>query len=66
VASPPNVPEGRAEALREAFLATMKDPRAGIEIDRPVDGPTVEAVLKTMYASSPTAIEKVLSIRHTK
>ena len=44
LATPPNVPEGRAEALREAFMATMKDPRAGIEIDRPVDGPTVEAV----------------------
>jgi tripartite-type tricarboxylate transporter receptor subunit TctC len=73
VAAPPNVPKDRAEALKAAFMATMEDPafldeakRAGIEIDRPVDGPTVEAVLKAIYASSPTAIEKVLAIRNAK
>jgi len=72
VAAPPNVPTDRAEALKAAFMATMKDPafiddkRAGIEIDRPVDGPAVEAVLNAIYASSPVAIEKVLAVRHAK
>jgi tripartite-type tricarboxylate transporter receptor subunit TctC len=73
VAAPPDVPRDRAQALRTAFMATMKDPafldeakRAGMEIDGPVDGPAVEAVLKAIYASPPAAVEKVLAIRNTK
>jgi tripartite-type tricarboxylate transporter receptor subunit TctC len=73
VAGPPDLPKDRAEALRAAFMATMKDPafldeaeRAGMDIDGPVDGPAVQAVLKAIYASPPEAVEKVIAIRDTK
>jgi tripartite-type tricarboxylate transporter receptor subunit TctC len=73
VAAPPGIPKDRAEALRAAFMATMKDPafldeaqRSSMDIDGPIDGPAVETVLKAIYASPPTAIEKVLAIRNAK
>jgi tripartite-type tricarboxylate transporter receptor subunit TctC len=73
VAGPPDIPKERADALRAAFMATMKDPafleeakRSSMDIDGPIDGPAVETVLKAIYASPPAAIEKVLAIRKTK
>lgn len=73
VAGPPDVPKERLEALKAAFMATMKDPafledakKSGMEIDGPVDGPAVASVLKAIYASPKSAVEKVLAIRDAK
>ncbi len=73
VAGPPDVPRERVDALKAAFMATMKDPvflddakRSGMEIDGPIDGPAVESVLKAIYASPKAAIDKVLAIRDVK
>jgi tripartite-type tricarboxylate transporter receptor subunit TctC len=70
VAAPPGIPKDRAEALKTAFMDTMKDPafldeakRSGVDIDGPVDGAAVERVLKAIYASPPAAVKKVLAIR---
>lgn len=73
VAGPPDVPKERVDALKAAFMATMKDPaflddakRSGMEIDGPIDGPAVAAVLKAIYASPKAAVDKVLAIRDVK
>ncbi|MBI4495071.1 MAG: hypothetical protein HY690_20035 [Chloroflexi bacterium] len=58
-ALPPGVPAERVQTLREAFLATLKDPeflpdaqKAGFEIN-PVTGPEVEQAVKRLFALSP-------------
>jgi tripartite-type tricarboxylate transporter receptor subunit TctC len=56
-AAPPEIPAERAQALRAAFDATMKDAeflaeakRLELEV-RPLGGPDVEALLREVYAS---------------
>jgi tripartite-type tricarboxylate transporter receptor subunit TctC len=55
--APPNLPADRAEALRGAFDATMKDPdflaeaeKSNIEINNPVSGQQAEVLMARMYA----------------
>jgi tripartite-type tricarboxylate transporter receptor subunit TctC len=69
IGGPPDVPADRANALRAAFDATMKDKafladaeRTGIEVD-PIDGAAVEAILDRLYKSSPSAIAAVKKVR---
>jgi tripartite-type tricarboxylate transporter receptor subunit TctC len=69
VGGPPDVPAARAEALRAAFAATMKDPaflddakKTGVDVD-PLDAPAVEAILGKLYATPPAIVARVKRIR---
>jgi tripartite-type tricarboxylate transporter receptor subunit TctC len=62
-AAPPGIPADRANALREAFDATMKDPdflaemkKLDLEVD-PVGGREIEELIRTVYASSPEVVK---------
>ena len=61
-AAPPGIPAERAQALRAAFEATMRDPAflaeaksLDLEVE-PVTGSEVEALIRDVYASSPDAV----------
>ena len=61
---PPNVPKDRADALRSAFMQTMKDPefkndvgRMGLEIDAS-SGEELEALLRKAYQSDPEIVRR--------
>jgi tripartite-type tricarboxylate transporter receptor subunit TctC len=63
--APPGVPQDRADALRKAFLETLKDPefvaetqRADLEIN-PVSGEDVEKLVKELYATPKSLTSKV-------
>lgn len=61
----PDVPKDRAEGLRTAFMATMKDPEVRAEANKmrldldPVSGEDVQEVVRKVYASPPAVIAKV-------
>jgi tripartite-type tricarboxylate transporter receptor subunit TctC len=62
--APPNVPKERAEALRKAFMDTMKDPafladaeKAKMEIT-PVPGDQVEKLVTDIYATPKSTAQK--------
>ena len=64
---PPDIPADRLAALRESFLATMKDPeflaeaaKLGIEVD-PVTGERFETLIKRVASSPPDIIEKAVN-----
>jgi tripartite-type tricarboxylate transporter receptor subunit TctC len=64
---PPNIPTDRLEALRESFMATMKDAdfladaeKLGIEIS-PVNGETFETLIRRVGATPPAMIEKAVN-----
>ena len=64
--APPDMLDGRKQALRDAFDATMKDPefleearRLDLEV-RPVSGTEIEALVTDLY-KTPPAITKVAS-----
>ena len=64
---PPEIPADRLQALRESFLATMKDAdflaeatKLGIEID-PVNGEQFEALIKRVASAPPEIIEKAVN-----
>jgi tripartite-type tricarboxylate transporter receptor subunit TctC len=66
-AAPPGLPPERAQTLREAFAATMKDPaflaemrRLALEV-RPQSGEKVEQVVRDIYAS-PADVVKIASL----
>jgi len=62
--STPGVPAARRDALREAFVATMRDPQflaeaAKAQIDvNPATGAEVEAFIAHVAASSPEVVER--------
>jgi hypothetical protein len=65
--APPNLPPDRAEALRNAFMATMKDKdfladteKAQMEIT-PVSGDKVQALVKEVYSTPPEIAQKAAS-----
>ena len=65
--APPGIPKDRAEALRQAFDATMKDPefladagKAELEIN-PVTGAAVEALVKETLATPKPLADKAAS-----
>jgi tripartite-type tricarboxylate transporter receptor subunit TctC len=62
--APPNIPPERAEALRKAFMDTMKDKdfladaeKSQLEIT-PVHGAEIEKLMKDIHAASPTIAQK--------
>jgi hypothetical protein len=72
-AAPPGVPADRAGALRRAFGATMADPeffedakRSTLEIDGPISGMEVDAILGQIYATPKDVIAKFEAIRNEK
>jgi len=65
--APPNIPADRAEALRNAFMTTMKDKdfladtdKAQMEIN-PVPGDRVQALVKEIYSTPPEIAQKAAS-----
>ena len=63
-AFPPNVPADRLKAMREGFMATMKDKeflaeaeKIGLDID-PVSGEEIEAALKRFASFPPQVLQK--------
>ena len=64
---PPDIPADRLGALRESFMATMKDPeflaeaaKLGIEVD-PVTGEKFETLIKHVASSPPAIVEKAVN-----
>ena len=67
--APPDMPADRLEALRKAFLDTMKDPaylaeaaRLKLDVD-PLDGAGVDVIVKRLYASPKSVIDKVKAFK---
>jgi tripartite-type tricarboxylate transporter receptor subunit TctC len=62
--APPNVPADRVAALRQAFMATMKDKDFLVEADKtqlevnPVSGEEVEKLVKDVYATPADIVAK--------
>lgn len=66
--APPGVPEDRVKALREAFMATMKDPEflaeakeADLEIT-PLSGERVQALVADAYDTDQAIIDRITKI----
>jgi tripartite-type tricarboxylate transporter receptor subunit TctC len=63
--APPGIPADRVKALREAFMATMKDPEFLAEINRmqltidPTSGEEMERIVREAYALPESVIQKV-------
>ncbi len=70
--APPDVPADRLKALRDSYIAMLKDPavlkeanRLRIDVD-PSTAEECEAVVKAAYAASPEVVAKARSILITK
>ncbi len=66
--APPNIPADRVKALRDAFMATMKDPafladakKADLEIT-PVSGEEVQQLVADSYEAKPAIVERISQI----
>ncbi len=65
---PPGIPEDRATALQEAFMATMADPEFLAEAGRldlevtPVSGPEVRQLVLDAYDAPPAVLERINKI----
>ncbi|MGH6926038.1 MAG: Bug family tripartite tricarboxylate transporter substrate binding protein [Propylenella sp.] len=66
--APPNIPEDRAKALRDAFMETMSDPeflaaakQAELEIT-PVSGEDVAQLVAEAYKASPEIVKRISEI----
>lgn len=61
---PPGIPADRLEALRKAFMDTMKDPEFVAEADKaqleitPVDGAAIQKLVADIYAQPPEIAQK--------
>jgi tripartite-type tricarboxylate transporter receptor subunit TctC len=66
--APPGTPPAQVKLLREAFMATMKDPELVAEADKmrigvaAKSGEEIEAVLRKMYATSPELVQRARQI----
>ena len=65
VYAPPGIPKDRLEALRVAFLATMKDPayiaqakKLKLDTDTWQTGEAVERIVNDAFSLSPALIQK--------
>lgn len=63
--APPNIPEDRVQALREAFMATMTDPeflaaakQADLEVT-PISGAEVQQLVVDAYDASPEVVARI-------
>jgi tripartite-type tricarboxylate transporter receptor subunit TctC len=70
--APPGIPQDRADALRKAFMDTMKDPeflaeaeKAGLEIT-PVPGEKIQELVKEVYETPPEIAKKAAEIVSVK
>jgi hypothetical protein len=73
VSTTPGVPPERLAALRQAFDATMRDPnfqedakRNGLEADGPITGAEVDDVLRDIYATPKTIVQRYEAIRNER
>jgi tripartite-type tricarboxylate transporter receptor subunit TctC len=63
--APPGIPTERAKALRDAFMATMKDPEFLADMERnklavdPTSGEDMEKAVRDAYALPDAIIQKV-------
>lgn len=63
--APPGIPADRVKALRDAFMAAMKDPEFIAEANKlqlgvsPTSGAEMERILKEAYALPPAMVQKV-------
>jgi tripartite-type tricarboxylate transporter receptor subunit TctC len=70
--APPGVPKERAEALRQAFLDTMKDKEFLAEADtaqleiNPVSGPQIEKLVSEVYQTPPDIAAKAAQVLNPK
>ncbi len=66
--APPGVPEDRLKALRDAFMATMKDPEFLAEADKaqveitPVTGEAIQKLVKEVYDTPKEVAEKAAAL----
>jgi tripartite-type tricarboxylate transporter receptor subunit TctC len=73
VATTPGVPAERLAALRQAFDAAMRDPnfqddakRNGLEAEGPITGTEVDEVLRDIYATPKTIVQRYEAIRNER
>jgi tripartite-type tricarboxylate transporter receptor subunit TctC len=63
--APPNVPQDRAKALRDAFMNTAKDPEFVADLNKlqmnvdPTSGEEMQKIIKNAYSLPATTVEKV-------
>jgi hypothetical protein len=63
--APPDMPPARLKMLRDAFMATMKDPEFAAEVKKnkldldPEDGEHLQNLIKKMYATPKPIIDKI-------
>lgn len=66
--APPGLPPARAKALRDAFMATMRDPTFLAEMSKhamtidPTSGEDMERIVRDAYALPPALLAKVQAI----
>jgi tripartite-type tricarboxylate transporter receptor subunit TctC len=66
--APPGVPKDRADALRNAFMATMKDPEFAAEADKaqieivPVPGDDIQKLVTELYQTPPAIAQKAAAL----
>jgi tripartite-type tricarboxylate transporter receptor subunit TctC len=66
---PPDVPQDRVDAMRAAFLATIKDPEFQAEQEKlqlganaPQTGEQIQAIVEKAYKSPPEVIERLKAV----
>jgi hypothetical protein len=70
--APPGIPKERIDAIRQAFLATMKDKDFRAEADKaqleitPVGGPEVEKLVREVYQTPPEIAAKAAKVLNPK
>jgi tripartite-type tricarboxylate transporter receptor subunit TctC len=70
--APPGIPKERVEALRQAFMDTMKDKDFLAEADKaqleitPVNGPDVEQLVREVYQTPPAIAAKAAQVLNPK
>jgi tripartite-type tricarboxylate transporter receptor subunit TctC len=66
--APPDLPADRLKMLRDAFMATMKDPEFIADVKKqkldlePEDGAHLEALIRKIYATPKPVVEKVSAL----
>jgi tripartite-type tricarboxylate transporter receptor subunit TctC len=64
----PDLPKDRAEALRKAFMATLRDPEFLAEAEKlkleitPVSGERVQQIVHDIYATPPAVVQKAAAL----
>jgi tripartite-type tricarboxylate transporter receptor subunit TctC len=73
VATTPDVPAERLDALRRAFDATMQDAdfradakRSGLEVEGPITGEDVAGTLRDIYATPKAIVQRYEAIRNER